>query len=346
MDIKGFKFRVKQRILQINSARELDNNDDEIQLRCQFCGDSKKDPNKRRLYIKFNMEEDDMPILYHCFNCEASGILTPSILRTFNINDLSINSELLGYNKKTVKKYNKALGIKNNKIKWIIPKPYNTELNRLKKKYLENRLGLKFTVDELLRLKVIFDFRQFLVTNHIEVFTMKPYALQNIENNYIGFLTAKNEFINFRNIFQDGKYRYIKYSIYRNLDNTRKFYIIPNSIDVLSADNIHIHIAEGIFDILGIYYHLYDRNDKNNIYAAVCGAAYTSVVKYFIQLGFAGSNIHLHIYSDKDKSPSYYRTLRDEISPWIGKIHLYYNELSKDFGVPKNQILLKESRIK
>lgn len=337
---------MKRRLLQIDSAMELKTNPDQIRMRCQFCGDSKRDPNKRRLYILLNTNDDTMPILYNCFNCGASGVLTPQVLRTFNIHDLALSSTLTAYNKQTIGKFNKQMGIKDNYLQLVVPTPDDSEITNKKRKYIEERLGIRLTIDELVQLKTVFGLKQFLEANGIDIITMDEKRVINLNRNYVGFLTAKNEFINFRDITGKENFRYVKYPIYPQLDNTRKFYTIPASVDILSSEPININLAEGVFDILGVYFHIMHRNTSNQIYAAVCGSAYVSVVKYFLQLGIIGSNVTINIFSDSDKTPYFYTKVKTELEPWVKTINLYYNSLSKDFGVPKDNINLYMSQIK
>ena len=115
-------------------------------------------------------------------------------------------------------------------------------------------------------------------------------------------------------------------------------YIATLNTNTLTDENIHINIAEGSFDILGVYFHVKNMNRENNIYIAVNDSGYMSVLKYFLGLGLVGKNIIINIFSDKDKEPWFYKKLISELKSFVGKINLYYNELSKDFGVPKNQI--------
>lgn len=324
---------IESRLLQLKSARRVSK--DQIVMRCKFCGDSKKDPNKARLYIKINPYTDE-PILYHCFNCQESGIVTPSVLRILGINDLTISSDLVKYNKTSntthMKHSNKRA------LKFKVPKPKDTELNRIKKSYIEDRLGLSFTYDDLVDLKVVFSLEQFLIENNIDSVTVNPKRANLLNDEYVGFLSGKNEMISFRDITNKNKLRYDKYMILPNYEDCKKFYTIPASVDLLTEENIHINIAEGSFDILGVYFHVKNMNRENNIYIAVNDSGYMSVLKHFLSLGLVGKNIIINIFSDKDKEPWFYKKIISELKPFVGKINLYYNELSKDFGVPKNQI--------
>lgn len=337
MEEYKFKQEVEYRLLQLPYAHRINAN--QIACRCALCGDSKKDKRKTRFYIQTNLNNDN-PILYNCFNCGASGILTPSILRSFEINDLKLNSDLIVFNKQAQKRFNKIYNIKDNKNGYKVPIGRKGTIDEIKKKYLEDRLGLSFTFEELQQLKVIFSLEQFLIHNKIEEVTTNSERANLLNNDYVGFLTIRNEFIIYRDITNNNKLRYDKYSIIKSFDNTRKFYTIPNNIDLLTDETIHINLAEGTFDILGIFYHVKNQKIKNQIYAAVCGSAYTSVIKYFLSLGLVGDNIIINIYSDADKDYYWYKKMIEELSPFVKEINLFYNTKSKDYGVPKNEIEL------
>lgn len=343
MNTKEFKTQMWNKLLSIDSATKV--SDTQIIMRCQLCGDSKYDLNKKRFGVKININDDSEPIMFNCFNCGASGVLTPSVLRSFHIHDLTLSSGLISYNKTSVSKYNKKMGITNNNFKFTPPRPLNTSSNVAKKKYIEGRLGIALTVDELLSLKAVFSLQQFLNSNDINSITTPINRCKEIEMDYVGFLTVNNEFIIYRDITNKHKLRYDKYSIYRNIDNTRKFYSIPTKINMLTTETIYINIAEGVFDILGVYYHIKDKDMSNNIYAAVTGSAYIQVIKYFLKLGLIGNNIVINIFSDNDKSPYYYKKLIDEISPWVKEINLLYNNKGHDFGVHKDKIEVIKKRL-
>jgi phosphomannomutase len=80
------------------------------------------------------------------------------------------------------------------------------------------------------------------------------------------------------------------------------------------------------------------------IYTAVCGAGYVTVIKYFIKMGVI-DNVDINIYSDDDRHPNFYKPLVRELKPWVNDINLFYNEKSKDFGIPKKDIKIVKKRI-
>ena len=330
-----FKKEVETKLLSLPHSHRISRN--QIAMRCKFCGDSKKDPRKTRFYVLLNLDSD-APIVYNCFNCNESGILTPSVLRTFEINDLQLNSNLITFNKQSITKVNKHLNRKDNSYNFCVPIPKNTKLNILKKKYIEDRLGITLSLKQLLALKVIFSLEDFLVQNDIEEVNANKQRANRLNDEYVGFLSARNEYIIYRDITGKNKLRYDKYTIIENIENNRKFYVIPTKIDVMTTETIYINMAEGVFDILGVYFHVKNQKDKNNIYVAICDSSYANVIKYFIKLGLIGDNIIVNIYSDDDHDEYFYKNMINELSPWVKQINLYYNTLSKDFGVHKKDI--------
>lgn len=342
MSTIDFKVDLWERLREIKPC--YPHGTDQLSIRCPFCGDSVKSLSSAHLYIKIDMKSD-IPVLFMCQRCDTSGILTPSVLRTLDVNDLNLNSALLTYNRAALKNMPVHLGMTNNEFNFKVPvADMNDERNIFKKEYFEKRLGVKTTFEELADLKVIFKLGQFLEFNEIETMTVGKEKAISLHNDYMGFLTAKNEFINFRQVYDSKFKRYEKYSVLKNLDNTRKFYTIPNEIDLLTTKRITLNIAEGPFDIAGIFYNVFDKERHNMIYTAVCGAGYVSVIKYFIKMGVI-DNVDVNIFSDDDRGPGFYKKMVKELSPWVNEFNLFYNEKSKDFGVPKKDIKIVKKRI-
>lgn len=309
-------------------------------MRCLICGDSKKDPHKKRLYFRINTT-DESPILYCCHNCGSSGILTSDVLRTLNIRDISLAGKLTKFNKESIGRIKAKYGLKDKKLDVKVPVARYTTQYLNKKKYIEDRLGVDMTFDELVALKCIFSLHDFANVNKIDRLTVDRNRAIRLERDYVGFLTMNNEYINFRDTTNSNKLRYDKYTIIPELIDTVKMCAIPTSVEVLTTESITINIAEGVFDMLGIYYNVEDKKTKNTIYVAVCGSGYMNVVKHFIKLGFIGSNITINIYSDSDKDPYFHKKVIEYARQWVGKVNLIYNNLASDCGVPKEKIQLR-----
>lgn len=341
MNIYEFKEDLLEELLTLPAAKRTK---DGVVVRCPSCGDSRKSKDHGHLHIKINLRNDE-PILYHCFRCDDfKGILNSSTLRELDLYDNSLSSNLIQYNNSSIRKIKKSLRIKNNKLDIKNPKVKDVKLAEEKRSYLNNRLGVDLSLDEWIRLKVVFNLIELLMENNLKEFTASKNTILTLHTNYVGFLTTANEFVNCRCIYPEGQ-RYYKYTLKEIIGDTKKMYIIPTVIDLLTTEKVTINIAEGVFDILGIYLN-HSITHENQIYSAVCGCGFQTVVTHFIHLGLFGDNIRVNIFSDKDKNREFYDKLFDNISPFVGEIYLYYNEKGKDYGVPKEEVSLLETRIK
>ncbi|MMZ42269.1 hypothetical protein D1872_37890 [compost metagenome] len=350
MDYTELKMQVREKMLSELEVCYPVYGQPLIITRCPYCGDSRKSLRKGHFRVKIDVSNEEEPILYHCARCAEGGILTPAIMRILELNDLEINSSLIENNNRIIKASRKKFGIKDNHFQWKIPKPDLSHTGtRNKMDYLNDRLGIDLGPEEWVRLKTIFSLGHFFQLNDIKHYTQKQDRLNLLHRNYVGFLSIRNEFINFRNIHKDKNLRWDKYSVLPSIENTRKFYTIPNDIDLLSMEPITIHIAEGVLDILGVYYHLNHQNNYRHVYTAVCGSAYLNVLIYFIEMGLIG-NVNVRIYSDNNFSPAFYKPIVRRLKPWVNSFHVIYNTIKDkngkaDFGVPKNLISPEELKI-
>ena len=168
----------------------------QIQTRCVYCGDSR---NKLHGHfsIKIDMNSDSI-ILYRCFRCNESGILTSQTMEDLGI-PLSIEDA-------------KALDVLNrlnNKSTYARQRPLNYRVpvlidpvdSKLKLDYLNNRLGIEFTPEMIQESKIILSIMDFFSENKIRLPDhINPRMIKLIEENYIGFLSANNSKITFRRV--------------------------------------------------------------------------------------------------------------------------------------------------
>ena len=321
-------------------------NDVEYRTRCPFCGDS-DNPNTGHMYIRIN-PDDDFNVVYHCFKCEESGIMTADVLSALDIDDVDIKSGLYTLNKTAKRADNKNIisGIQNIYFDYKLPE---IKLGK-KTEYIENRLGIKFTKDDFKKMKVITSLKDFLILNNINSITCDRYIANAIERDCVGFLSFGNSHILFRDITNRGAIRWFKYPITNESKKNRLFYSMSGSVDPLSTDKIQINLAEGIMDTLSECYNLgYD--DSNIMHISVSGKYYDRILLYLIDLGLVGSNITINIFADNDaqynnknNNPTdinYFRNLLKKYKYLYGEINIFYNTMGKDIGVPKEEINLK-----
>lgn len=313
-----------------------DSSKGELITKCPFCGDNNR-PDDGHFYISINFGKD-IPMLYHCFRCNAGGAVNADVSsELINDDDIINNIKLMNGGKK----YNVKVSKRGKVYKWIIPKA--TTNFKYKIDYINSRLGLVVDKEFYDRSKMILNFEAFYKINKIEP-NMNVSFFNTIQKQFVGFLSANGTHIWLRNIMEKCEIRWTKQPIVK-CDDSKNFYSISNSVDVLSEDIININLSEGVFDCLSIWKNL-NRDTQTDINIAVGSSDYTSTINHLMSLGFIGSNVILNIYSDNDNNSttksSYHRRTLDKYRQLFGGINLYYNIMSKDCGVPKKEIRLKK----
>ncbi len=319
-----------------------------INCRCFNCPDS-ADQSHRHMYIKIPDNQSD-PSWYYCHLCHSSGIITHKTLIQWNIYSEDIALELIDHNsrcsksKKNIKYYSRSVyNIRNTYIT-------DNENTRIKLQYINNRLGCKFTYDELLKLKIILNLNDLLSSNHITTYTRDPNIVAQLDGNFLGFLSIDNAFCNMRRICDKGLVyesidkRYINYKIFDKFDTSERFYTVPTKVELNTPNPIKLHIAEGPFDILSIYKNI--RHEEQGIYTSIAGSNYIGQIMYFLET-FMLPFVEIHIYPDNDQygNMSNMRKINQALSIFRYPFYIHRNMYpgEKDFGVSPDHI--KESII-
>ena len=324
----------------------------DIVVKCKYCNDK-----SGHMYVL--LPTKDHPAIFHCVRCDASGLLTSSKLLEWGVNNPEVLVELASMNKKSLsltqnRKYKDrdVYYLKNDYIR-------DDPLSEAKLRFINYRLGYTLTYQDLIDNKIVLNLYDLIESNKITKLTRYPNICDELDQSFMGFISVDNAYINMRNL-RKGKIgikslekRYINYNIFEKFDNTEKFYVCPTTIDIRNPDPIHLRIAEGPFDILSIKYNLMNGENTNNIYAAILGSSYYSIVRYFIvKLGI--TNLIVDIYKDSDVLESYFYDMSDILSSYNIPIYLHENIKQgkdlfgkdiKDFGVPKDLIEEKIIRV-
>ena len=320
-----------------------------INCRCFYCPDS-KNPNNKHFYISIPQEENE-PSLYYCHKCHTSGVVTYKNLIDWNIYNENLAADLIEHNKKSNKssKYNKYFS----KIHYNVCSITTTDndISKIKLDYINNRLGCRFTYEDLRNLKIILNLSDILKDNNITNLTRDKQIVDQLDINFIGFLSIDNAFLNMRRICDEGLVyksidkRYINYKLFDKYDTSERFYTIPTALNVCTGDRIKIHVAEGPFDILSIYTNL--RNKEPGIYTCIAGSNYLGMAMYFLEV-YKLPYVEFHYYPDNDKfgdNKNMYR-IANYLKPLNIPLYIHRNmmEKEKDFGVDISRI--KESIMK
>ena len=336
---------IKEKVIQMLMTLpvcKVSSNKKNWTVRCPYCGDSKT-ANHGHFSILIDLNSNT-PMLYRCFRCNESGIFTDKTLEDLNLYLSASDRNQLNY-------YNRLSGgnsnITSEPKRYKVPEYTDTTLNRLKLQYLNDRIGGSLSFSDTTQYKIIISLKEFLRYNHLNANTMQDTMLRDtiineLESRYIGFLSSNNNKITFRNIDGNGYFgRYYKLTI--DLLNTSEntFYSLASSYDLLYTSDIHIHITEGTFDILGVYLNTDQTAYSNSIYIASCGFGFGRIIQYLIYKGVT-TDIILHVYSDSDKTDDDIRRIlnRNFYKMWIKEIFIHRNIYpgEKDYGVPKNRI--------
>ena len=317
----------------------------EVRINCPMCERDGFPDRGHHLYISLGY--GDKPPMYNCFkNMNHRGVLTNRFLETFSINPQYMDAsfeDYLQYENKRRSNLSKYRLIRSGKINLI---PFNSinKNNETKLQYINKRLGLNLSIDDCTRDKIIFSLYDLLNYNHIRNYTRAPDVMNYLNNFYLGFISNNNSRVQLRNLVKKKgvlpsvleEKRYINYLVgNQRLENTH--YIIPSTCDIYQ--HIDIHFAEGPFDILSVFYNLRGANRINNVYIAIGGNSYLSVIKYFlIDLGLI--DITFHIYIDNDIDNRVLKKVKEKLFPLGIEVYVHMNtkEGQKDFGVPKDEI--------
>lgn len=308
-----------------------------ILTRCPFCGDS-KDMNKAHFYI--NIGIDGTPPMYKCHKgvCARAGLFTSDTLRAFHVFD-GYMASCLDASAKTSKVRRQTVGTTiyniNNGVNYMaLPD------TRYKLDYISNRLGFDFKIQEVYKRKICLNLLALLNHNDITEYKRHINIMEEISTFGIGFINMDNASINFRNVKPEKTFidKHILYKIY-DIDNPliNRVYVIPTTIDVTRP--IQIHIAEGGFDILSVFYNLCDANTDNRLYIGMRSASYYDVFHSLIAT-YGFTNIDTHFYVDNNIRDYKLKELVEFskcITPSIS-IHRNVFEGEEDFGVPLNRI--------
>lgn len=315
----------------------------ELVIRCPFCGDS-KNPRHAHFYISVPQSQEDISF-YQCKRCPNAGILFDELLRKIGCNDSNIMIEITKHNAEVMSlpKYKSLKKINIYPLKWnLIRKDPN---NQIKLDYINKRIGSSFTIFDLAKVKIILNLYDVININQLEL-TRHEMVCNDLDKYFMGFISFDNSYCGLRKVVDKELHnavnkRYINYSLVNKTDDRKNFYVIPTRIDILDPAPVKIHIAEGQFDALSIYYSLNQCNDYQNIYMACGGKSYSQALEFILtESGII--NYEIHFYPDRDVTDNefYYDVLRRvELLP--GDIYIHRNVFNgeKDFGVPKERII-------
>ena len=341
-----YQERLRQQLFQLFPDAKLNGAGTWVRINCPLCTQEGRIDTDYHMYISLGYN-DQAPYVY-CFKDPNHRF----ILNTENLSKLTNRTDLIDENLfSTINDSNKKQ-FKQNRYKLTKDNTYNIHspyLNtndyiEVKQLYINKRLGLNLSIEEMIQNKIIFSIQDLLAYNHINKLTRSAKAIELFDQYFVGFLTNTNGFIILRNMVYGKKelpeFVNERYSFYSIIENASSgYYTIPTLCDL--HKHIDIHIAEGTFDILSVFYNLRNANRTNNVYASIGGNSYVNIIKnYFLcSLGIIDADFHIYIDNNIEKD------IIESIKYYIGRLNMYKIFIhvntypgEKDFGVPKEKI--------
>lgn len=308
-------------------------------MRCPYCGDSTKHFDHGHLSILLD-PDSDKPMLFRCFRCNESGILGADVLEDLGV---YVSGDMKEGLKKSFRRTYNAEQYNLLPKKYKIPQFAETAGCLEKMYYLNQRLGTEFALNDCSELQLIPSIHQFMQENHLRsIPDVEPWVLDALEANYLGFLSANRNRITFRCIRDNPKFRRY-YKLILDPQNLSKntFFKLSGNFELLYTEPVNVHIAEGTFDILSIRYNLEHPEPGNHLFYASCGFNFNSIIRYLVAKAL-NTDIHVHIYSDRDKSDREHRKYLQTTmcKTWLDHITIHRNQYDdeKDYGVPRGRI--------
>lgn len=344
MNNSNFQDKLREQLHKLFPEAKDSGNKKEVMINCPMCNREGNTDTNRHMYISLGY--DNKPPMFNCFkNMNHRGLLTESFLKEFSSNPQCVDKSFIDDIEKHYKETSKLTRYRTNKTTFFNisnPIPMNNSISRYKLDYINNRLGLRLTYNDISKYKIVLNLYDLLSYNNIQYTTRTTYISDMLNKYFIGFLTNNNSTLIMRNISNDKiklpdsiSGRYIKYAVFNNTQESG-YYIIPSICDI--NKHVVINIAEGTFDILSVFY-LNKCIDKNNIYISIGGNSYASVMEYFITtLGLI--DISFNIFIDNDIPNKILSIIANKFKPLGIPITIFMNTMKgeKDFGVSRDRI--------
>ena len=313
-----------------------------LTIRCFECGDSKKNPYHAHLNIRLS---DPEHLVWRCPRCEASGAVNSDFMRSLGIYDSDALSFAHGNSMRIKKLRYNVTGKETGKLREIVNPIVKSDEAYEKVDYCNNRLGLDLDLETWVRdYKLVSDFRKLFSVNKWMQMTEDKDKMAELADEGVGFISSDNSAIIFRDMYNNWHKRYCIYNVYKtHLPDFSTSYA-PTCIINSLEEKVDVNLTEGIFDIIGVREHIKQTSHRPQIYLSCNGKSYINSVNIIAKKGFLDQ--HIRIYSDNDV-PLYKFQNMKQYNPVmkISSMEVFYNTLSKDFGVPLSKIKIKRTML-
>jgi len=309
--------KFKEELLSTGLFRRIPSNPNQYRCKtCPFCGDT-----RGKMYVLINLN-DDTPVFYHCFICNESGVMNKAFLDYFDLGDIPLPKQT----------YRKKLDVST--VSTIVNQVSCQEQDPLDQisEYIHSRIGVSPSLDQLQTFQYVGNPYQY-VKDYLEPDAKSDYPIK-----HRAWFKLTNGNIIGRTYNDSDKMRWLRYHT-KNCQG-KGLYTMKEPIDLYKP--INIVIAEGVMDVIGLYYH---NPIPNSFHIAVLGKEYESGIKHILNMGVFGESVHIKIFKDSDVDLN-----RIHVHPNMIKlfksIEIYQNTIDHDYGVSSDHIeIVKVSKL-
>ena len=302
----------------------------ELVVRCPFCGDSTKS-NNPHMYIGI----DEVPIKFDCKKCEAGGLFTPGALSKLGI----YNGEVMQFVKNQIP-VNRTTRVLSDSGAYIQVSDYDVipkELKDHKSKidYLSSRTGLDFSKKSTIKkYRVIFSIKDFHTKNKIKYQPDNKDMVNELDANYVGFLSHDKRSIQFRYANDSSSKRYYFYPLF---EERKPFLYLPaQQIDIL-APKPKICLTEGPIGAIVVRSQFYPDDAVDVIVGSALslGTIKRGFLSIVEKTAYVGAEVR--IYSDPEVEVTKYKKMFNIFTKSFD-FKIIYNQVKggKDFNNYQN----------
>lgn len=279
----------------------------EYTCQCPYCHD-----NREHCYVKIDTASDS-PVVFWCHICTAHGIVRKDFLDRLNL-----DIEMPKYTGSKPLDVNKGVSIKVTGD--TVTDKHDTSKVR---DYIERRVGHYPTLDELKMFNYVGDPRKY-------AFDYLGYNGEGKPFNNRHWFKMSNGNITGRWKDDNTDHRWMNFRTNRVKGGA--LYTFRKGID--TSKPITVVIAEGIFDVIGLYY---NGRIENGIFIGVAGKGYERGIKHILSKGIFGDSVSVRIYRDPnvDNNEVYVNPIMREL---FKSVDLYYNAFDKDYGILPDEL--------
>ena len=274
---------------------------------CPYCGDT-----GYHMYVKIDLTDDACPVLVNCKKCNYGHRIDRKFLEFYGLDRLDLPR--LSASRRIRHEDDRTSTD-------LIDPEKDAEMIRLASEYIEYRVGVKPTLEDLKNLQVVGDpFYHARVNLGGETYGLRGRVWFCLNT---GGMAG-------RQMIKDGG----NWKIRNPEHKPAAIYVIGGQVDTYQT--ITVAICEGVMDAIGLYYH---SGLSNAIFIACLGRNYMAGVQYAIRRGVFGYSVNVKIFKDNDVS---FVSIPRKKRKLFKSINVYHNTLYKDFGVHEDKIEIEK----